>query len=264
MLLEGKTAIVTGAGSGIGAATSIRFAAEGANVVVADIRGDRARETVDTIVAAGGAATAVEVDVRNAASVEAMVDAAVGAYGGISVLFNNAGTIRPGSAPRLSEEDWDVVMDTNVKSIFLGAKYAVPVMADGGGGSMINTASTAGLEGSRSGIAYGASKAAVINLTRCLAVDHAPQGIRVNCICPGAIDTPPVQRMMADDRAREAAGRSHLLGRIGRPDELAAAATFLASDESSFITGEALVVDGGLTAHRPMAGMGDPRPQHLR
>jgi len=193
-----------------------------------------------------------------------MVNAAVENFGGLHALFNNAGTIRPGNAVQLSEEDWALVMDTNVTSIFLGAKYAVPVMADGGGGSIISTASVSGLAGDPSSIVYCASKAAVINLTRAMAVDHARQSIRVNCICPGAIDTPPVGRMLAAEGAREAAGRSHLLGRIGEPEEIAAAAVWLASEESSFITGQALVVDGGLTAQSHIRSLGDPRPARMR
>jgi NAD(P)-dependent dehydrogenase (short-subunit alcohol dehydrogenase family) len=264
MLLEGKTAIVTGAGSGIGAESARRFGVEGAAVVCADIRLARAQQTADAITAAGGRAVAVEVDVRLAAHNEAMVSAAVREFGGVDVAFFNAGTIRPGNAVKLSEEDWDIVMDTNVKSIFLGAKYVVPVMADGGGGSIVSTASVSGLRGDPSSIVYGASKAAVINLTRCLATDHARQGIRVNCICPGAIDTPPVQRMLADPSARDSTARAHLLGRVGRPEEIAAAAVWLASDESSFVTGEAIVVDGGLTSRAALVSMGDPRPARAR
>jgi len=264
MLLQGKSAIVTGAGSGIGAASARRFGAEGAAVVCADIRLARAQQTADAIVADGGNAIAVEVDVKRAADNEAMVNAAVREFGRLDAAFFNAGTIRPGNAVELSEDDWDAVMDTNVKSIFLGAKFVVPVMADGGGGSIISTASVSGLRGDPASIAYGASKAAVINLTRCLASDHARQGIRVNCICPGAIDTPPVQRMLANPAARQSADRTHLLGRIGRPEEIAAAAVWLASEESSFVTGEALVVDGGLTVRAPAMNMGDPRPATLR
>jgi len=264
MLLEGKTAIITGAGSGIGAESARRFGVEGANVVCADIRLARAQQTADDITAAGGHAVAVEVDVRVAAENEAMVSAAVREFGGLDAAFFNAGTIRPGDAVKLSEDDWDIVMDTNVKSIFLGAKYAVPVMADGGGGSIVSTASVSGLRGDPGSIVYGASKAAVINLTRCLATDHARQGIRVNCICPGAIDTPPVQRMLAQASARETTARAHLLGRVGRPDEIAAVAVWLASAESSFITGEAIVVDGGLSSRAPFLSMGDPRPASAR
>jgi NAD(P)-dependent dehydrogenase (short-subunit alcohol dehydrogenase family) len=259
-----KVAIVTGAGSGIGRATAERFAAEGAAVVVADVRLGKAAETVEAITAAGGRATAVQVDVRRAEEVEAMVQTAVDTYGGLHVLFNNAGTLRPGNAVKLSEEDWHVVMDTNVTSVFLGVKYAVPPMAAAGGGSIISTASVSGLAGDPGSIAYGASKAAVINLTRCMAVDHAKQNIRVNCICPGAINTPPVGRMLEQGGSLEATARAHLLGRIGRPDEIAAAALWLASDESSFVTGHELVVDGGLTARSHLGNVGDPRPAHLR
>jgi NAD(P)-dependent dehydrogenase (short-subunit alcohol dehydrogenase family) len=259
MLLGEKTAIVTGAGSGIGRASAIRFAEEGAAVVVADIRLGRAQETADAITGAGGRAHAVEVDVRDAAQVEAMVNAALEHFGSLHVLFNNAGTIRPGNAVQLSEDDWRIVWETNVTSVFLGAKYGVPAMTDGG--SIISTASVSGMAGDPASVAYGASKAAVINLTRCLAVDHARQGIRVNCICPGAIDTPPVGRMLSAEGAREAAGRTHLLGRIGQPEEIAAAAVWLGSDESSFVTGQAIVVDGGLTAQSHLRNMGDPRPQ---
>ena len=264
MLLENKIAIVTGAGSGIGEASALRFAAEGAAVVVADIRAHRARQTVDAITEAGGQAVAVEVDVADVASVAAMVDAAVAAVGGLDVLFNNAGTLRPGTAVELSVEDWDLVMGVNVRSVFLGAKFAVPVMQARGGGSIINTASVSGLHGDGGAVVYAASKAAVINLTRALSTDHAPDGIRVNAICPGTIETPPVQRMMQHPGALRTNLDAHALGRLGRPDEIAAAAVWLASDESSFVTGEALVVDGGLHARSPLGRLVDPRPANKR
>ena len=264
MLLEGKIAIVTGAGSGIGRASAIRFAAEGAAVVAADIREARAAETAGEIRAAGGKAVAVGADVRLAADNERMVDTAVRQFGRLDAFFANAGTLRPGTAVQLAEADWDLVMEVNVKSVFLAAKYAVPVMADGGGGALVATASVSGLAGDPASVVYSASKAAVINLTRALAVDHAREGVRVNCICPGAIDTPPVGRMLAADGARERAGAHHALGRIGRPEEIAAAAVWLCSDQASFVTGEALVVDGGLTAKSRLSGMGDPRPAHLQ
>lgn len=264
MLLSGKVVIVTGAGSGIGRASALRFAAEGASVVAADIRVRKADETVEHIQHEGGQAVACQVDVSRSADVERMVAQAVDAFGGLHALFNNAGTIRPGSAVELSEEDWDLVMAVNVKSIFLGAKYAVPVMADGGGGAIVSTASVSGLLGDPGSVVYSTSKAAVINLTRSLAVDHARQNIRVNCICPGAIDTPPVTRMLSDPQTRERSERAHLLGRIGLPHEIAAAAAWLLSSEASFVTGQALVVDGGLTSQSHIRGMGDPRPEHLR
>ncbi|MFN0093142.1 MAG: SDR family NAD(P)-dependent oxidoreductase [Acidimicrobiales bacterium] len=264
MLLNDKVAIVTGAASGIGRASALRFAAEGAAVVVADIRKAKAQETVELIADAGGRAVACEVDVTNPAQVEAMVALAVSEFGGLHALFNNAGTIRPGNAVKLALEDWNLVWHTNVTSVFLGAKYAVPVLAAGGGGAIISTASVSGMGGDANGVAYSASKAAVINLTRAMAVDHAKQSIRVNCICPGMIDTPPVARMTADENLRAAAAGMHLLGRIGKPEEIAAAAVWLASDESSFITGQAIVVDGGLTAQSHIKGLGDPRPKGAR
>ncbi len=259
MLLSGKVAIVTGAGSGIGRASAVRFAEEGASVVVSDIRGPKAEETVAMIEQAGGTAAACQANVAESDDVAAMVAFAVERFGGLDALFNNAGTIRPGDAVKLSVEDWDLVMAVNVRSVFLGAKHAVPAMIERGGGTIVSTASVSGMAGDQASVVYGASKAAVINLTRCLAVDHARQGIRVNCICPGAIETPPVGRMLADPAAREGMERSHLLGRIGQPAEIGAAAVWLCSDESSFVTGQALVVDGGLTARSHLGRVGDPR-----
>ena len=193
-----------------------------------------------------------------------MVEEAVGRFGGLDVLFNNAGTLRPGSVVELSVEDWDLVMGINVRSVFLGGKYAVPVMIDAGGGSIINTASISGLHGDGGAAVYAASKAAVINLTRAMATDHSGDGIRVNAICPGTIETPPVQRMMADPDALAVNLRAHSLGRLGLPEEVAAAALWLAGDESSFVTGEHLVVDGGLRARSPLGRLADPRPAHRR
>jgi NAD(P)-dependent dehydrogenase (short-subunit alcohol dehydrogenase family) len=264
MLLEGRVAIVTGAGSGIGAASARRFAAEGATVGVADIRLAKAGEVAEEIRGAGGEALALVVDVADAASVAAMVGTVVDAYGRLDVLFNNAGTLRPGTAVELAVEDWDLVMAVNVRSVFLGAKYAVPLMAQQGKGSIINTASISGLHGDGGAVCYAASKAAVINLTRALSTDHAAAGIRVNAICPGTIQTPPVQRMMADPEALATNLAAHAVGRLGFPEEIAAAAVWLASDESSFVSGEALVVDGGLHARSPLGRLADPRPAHRR
>ena len=180
-----------------------------------------------------------------AEDVEAMVAEAVRQFGGLDVLFSNAGTLRPGTAVELSVEDWDYVMAVNVRSVFLGAKYAVPAMEARGGGSIINTASISGLHGDGGAVVYAASKAAVINLTRALATDHAAAGIRVNAICPGTIATPPVLRMMADPDVLAVNVNAHSLGRLGRPEEIAAAAVWLASDESSFVTGECINASGG-------------------
>ncbi len=233
-------------------------------MVAADIRLGKASETVELIEGEGGHAVACQVDVANSDDVARMVAMCVETFGTLDGLYNNAGTIRPGTAVDLSVEDWDLVMAVNVRSVFLGAKHAVPVMAANGGGAIVSTASVSGINGDASSCVYSASKAAVINLTRSLAVDHAKQNIRVNCICPGAIDTPPVGRMLNDPDVRQRSERAHLLGRIGLPSEIAAAAVWLLSAEASFITGEALVVDGGLTAQSHMRGMNDPRPAHLR
>jgi NAD(P)-dependent dehydrogenase (short-subunit alcohol dehydrogenase family) len=260
-LLDGKAAVVTGAASGIGEASARRFAAEGARVIVADIRPGKAERVVADIVALGGIASVVEVDVKDADSVERMIDACVQRYGRIDVLFNNAGTLVPGTAVELSVKDWDLVMAVNVRSMFLGAKFAIPHMRSLGSGSIINTASVSGLQGDAGAVVYSASKGAVINLTRALSTDHAPEGIRVNAICPGTIETPPVQRMMADAQLRQAYEHAHALRRLGRPDEVAAAAVWLASDESSFVTGEALVVDGGWSTQSPGPRLPDPRPR---
>ncbi len=264
MLLENKVAIVTGAASGIGEASARRFAREGAMVVVADIRHAKAEAVAQAIRDEQGEAVAVEVDVADAASVEAMVNAAVAQYGRLDVLFNNAGTLRPGTAVELSVADWDFVMAVNVRSVFLGAKFAVPHMVAQGGGSIINTASISGLHGDGGAICYAASKAAVINLTRALSTDHGPQGVRVNAICPGTIETPPVKRMMAEPVVLERNVNAHALRRLGRPEEIAAAALWLASDESSFVSGEAIVVDGGLRAQSPLGVLADPRPASKR
>ncbi|MEL7208664.1 MAG: SDR family NAD(P)-dependent oxidoreductase [Actinomycetota bacterium] len=263
-LLENKVAIVTGAASGIGAASAHRFAAEGAAVVAVDIRGGRAAETATATNDAGGHAISLEADVADAADVERMVNETVATLGGLDVLFSNAGTIRPGTAEELSVDDWDLVMAVNVRSVFLGAKYAVPAMRARGGGSIINTASISGLHGDGGAVCYAASKAAVINLTRALSTDYAPEGIRVNAICPGTIETPPVKRMMADPLALEVNLGAHSLRRLGQPEEIAAAAVWLASDQSSFVTGEHLVVDGGLRAQSPLGRLADPRPKRKR
>ncbi len=257
MKLQDRVAIITGAGSGIGQATAELFAREGAAVIVADNREKRANATVDRISEAGGRAAASVVDVTSTADVQRMVNDALQTYGRLDILYNNAGTIRPGKAPDLDEADWDIVLNTNVKAIFLGAKYAIPQMRDGG--AIVNTASISGITADPASIAYGASKAAVINLTRCLAVDHAGDGIRVNCICPGVIATPPVLRwIFVDEADRQRIAKMHPLGRMGQPEDIANAALFLASDDASFITGEALVVDGGFTVDSRMPLGGGP------
>ena len=264
MLLTDKVAIVTGGGSGIGEATSLRFSQEGAAVIVADMRLRKAEAVAKQINEQGGHALAIEVDVSIAESVATLVDRTVAEYGQLDVMFNNAGTLRPGSVIELDVDDWDLVMGVNVRSVYLGGKFAIPAMLNSGGGSIINTASISGLHGDGGAVAYAASKAAVINLTRAMSTDHAADGIRVNAICPGTIETPPVMRMMEDPVALEINMRAHAIGRLGRPEEIASAALWLASDESSFVSGEAIVVDGGLRAQSPLGRLADPRPEHLR
>ncbi|MFI6298919.1 SDR family NAD(P)-dependent oxidoreductase [Nonomuraea sp. NPDC050790] len=240
--LDGKVAIVTGGASGIGRATAILFAKEGAKVVVADIDAAGARAVAEEV---GG--TAVPADVSQAADCERIVRTAVETYGGLHVLFNNAGIIRRTTVLDLDVEEWDRVMAVNVRSVFLMSKYAVPAMTDGG--SIVNTGSGWGLKGGGNAISYCASKAAVVNMTRALAIDHAKAGIRVNSVNPGDTDTPMLRdeaKQLNEDWAafeKDAADRP--MGRSGSPEEIAQAVLFLASDAASYITGSALVVDGG-------------------
>ncbi len=248
MLLDKKVAIVTGAGSGIGKASALRFAAEGAAVVVADVRAAKAEETAGEISDRGGRALACAVDVSDAGQVEAMVGAAAGAFGRLDVLFNNAATTRLGDAVALSLADWDLIWRTNVSAIFVAAKHAVPLMGAHGGGAIISTASVSGLLADRGQVAYAATKAAVIGLTRALAVDHAAAGVRVNCICPGMTATPPMVRAAGDETLRARMNATSPMGRWAEPEEIAAAAVWLASEQSSYVTGQSIVVDGGMTA----------------
>jgi NAD(P)-dependent dehydrogenase (short-subunit alcohol dehydrogenase family) len=249
MELEGKVALVTGAASGIGRATALLFAQEGAAVAVVDLDEAGARALAQTIRDEGGRAIALGCDVSRAADCQRAVGATVDAFGRLDVLFNNAGIIRRADVVGTTEEEWDRVMAVNVKSVFMMSKYAVPVMAARGGGAIVNTASGWGLVGGRNAVSYCASKAAVVNMTRAMALDHGPQHIRVNCVCPGDTDTGMLReeaRQLNEDRAAflaDAADRP--LGRVGRPEEIARAVLYLASNASSFVTGTALVVDGG-------------------
>lgn len=250
MRLEDKVAIVSGAGSGIGAATAARFAEEGAAVLVADLDEDAAAETAAEIEGSGGRAAPRRTDVSRASDAEAMVEAAVETFGGLDVLVNNAGIERNGSVVSMSEEDWDAVFAVNLKGGFLCSKYAIPRIRERGGGSVLFTSSVGGLWGSTGAAAYSAAKAAVVNLTQTMALDHAHHGIRVNCVCPGGTRTPLATSLVEELGLMEAFQErlKQLVpyeGRLAEPREIADTFVFLASDEASFVTGEAVVVDGG-------------------
>ena len=246
-----RIAVITGAGSGIGRVAALLFAAEGAEVVVADVVAANAESAVAEIDAAGGTATAVAVDVSDEEQVGTMVDRAVRTYGGLHVLFNNAGIFPDddGGVLDTPPDTWQKVMDVNLKGVWLGCRAAVPAMLDSGGGSIVNVASFVALMGAATAqIAYTASKGGVLAMTRELAVEYARRGIRANSLCPGPIETPLLAELLADPERRQRRLVHIPVGRFGRPEEIAKAALFLASDDASFVTGSALVVDGGITA----------------
>jgi meso-butanediol dehydrogenase / (S,S)-butanediol dehydrogenase / diacetyl reductase len=257
MRLANKVALITGAGTGIGRATVMVLAQEGARVVAQDVNTETAQETVQLIKQAGGEAVSMGGDVASSAAAETMVKKAVETYGRLDVLFNNAGIWRGGTILDISEEDWDRTMGVNVKGIYLVSRYAVQQMMRQGSGSIINAASVAALRGSPMSAAYNASQGAVLLLTQCMAVDFGRYGIRVNCICPGIIATQMTDQLLTyrslgdDDRKQallETYEERHPVGRFGQPAEVAKVVLFLASDESSFVTGAAWPVDGGLSA----------------
>src|SRR6202162_5339563 len=253
MLLEGKVALITGAGSGIGRASAIRFAQEGAKVMVADLRTESAGNTATEIERSGGVAKSVAVDVRVGAEVERMVNETIRAFGRLDILFNNAGVYVPKNVVDTSEEEWDWVVDVCLKGVFFGCKYAIPQMIKQGGGVIINTASGAGIEGVPNLGAYQAAKGGVVIMSKGIALDFARHKIRCVSICPGVIETPIAENcgQVAPGASAQVWARSgmmHPLGRNGKPEEIAALATFLASDQAAFITGVAVPVDGGLHA----------------
>jgi NAD(P)-dependent dehydrogenase (short-subunit alcohol dehydrogenase family) len=247
--LDGKRALITGGASGIGRATALLFAREGAAVCVVDLEEEGGQAVARAIEGQGGRALFVRADVTEASHCRDAVEKMVSTWGGLDILFNNAGIIRRASVVELAEEEWDRVMAVNVRSIFLLSKYAIPVMAQAGGGVIVNTSSGWGLVGGPRAAAYCASKGAVVLLTKAMAIDHGPQNIRVNCICPGDTDTPLLRdeaRQLGqgvEPFLKEAADRP--LRRVGTPEEIAQAVLYLASNASSYVTGTALVVDGG-------------------
>ena len=246
--LDDKIAVITGGGAGMGRAACERFAAEGARVVVADANGDAAAEVAAAI---GDAARAVTVDVRDASQVEAMIRVAVDTWGGLDVLYNNAG-VSPGDDDtplNTSEETWDFTFDVNVKGLFLCCKYGLSAMLDSGGGSIVNVASfVAHMGAATPQIAYTSSKGAVLSMTREIAAIYARQGIRANALCPGPVLTPLLAKFLSDDEKRERRLVHIPIGRFGEAEEMVNGALFLASDESSFMTGQSLLIDGGITS----------------
>jgi NAD(P)-dependent dehydrogenase (short-subunit alcohol dehydrogenase family) len=247
--VSGKVALITGGASGIGRATALLFAHEGAAIALADVNADAGRRVADEITQSGGRVFFYTVDVTRAADCQRLVERAIREFGRIDILFNNAGITRRATVLDLSEEDWDRVMAVNVKSIYLLSREVIPHMQKAGGGTIINTASGWGLVGGAKAAVYCASKGAVVLLTKAMAIDHGPQNIRVNCVCPGDTDTGMLReeaQQLGEENSRflaEAAKRP--LGRVGTPEEIAQAALYLASAASSFVTGTALVVDGG-------------------
>jgi NAD(P)-dependent dehydrogenase (short-subunit alcohol dehydrogenase family) len=251
MRLAGKVALITGAGSGIGRESTLLFSAEGASVVAVDVNEDAAVTTVAEVTAAGGVASVFKADVSNAGECEAMVAAAEERYGRLDVMFNNAGISHADddNAVTTTEAVWDLTFDINVKGVFFGCKYGIPALERAGGGSIINTASFVAILGAATPqLAYTASKGAVLAMTRELAVVHARQGIRVNALCPGPLNTPLLMKYL-DTPEKQHRRLVHIpMGRFGEAAEMAKGALFLASDDASFVTGTEFMVDGGLTA----------------
>lgn len=251
MRLEGKVAVITGAASGIGRETSLLFAAEGASIVAVDINDSEGEKTTSLIEANGGEAIYIHADVSVASDCEAMIQAAEQRFGRLDVLFNNAGIMHSADDDAVATEEsvWDLTMAINLKGVFLGCKYGIPALRRSGGGSIINTASFVALVGAATPqLAYTASKGGVLAMTRELAVVHAREGIRVNALCPGPLRTELLMSFLNTDEKKQRRLVHVPMGRFGEAKEMAKAALFLASDDSSYATGTEFVVDGGITA----------------
>ena len=251
MRLQGKVALITGGASGMGRVASLLFASEGAEVVLTDLNDDLGQATAAEITDAGGHALYVHADVSRESDAKAMVDAAVERFGRLNILYNNAGVMLPadGSVHTTEESVWDITLAVNVKGVAFGCKYGVPAMLASGGGSIINVASfVAWLGAATSQTAYTASKGAVLAMTREIAVEYARKGVRCNALCPGPIETPLLMQLLSDEEKKQRRFVHIPMGRLGQAEELAKAALFLASDDSSYMTGTSLIVDGGITA----------------
>ena len=256
MKLKDKAAVVTGAGSGMGRAITLAFVEEGARVLVADVDRKGGEETVRMAGEKGGEASFCLTDVARTEQVQRMVSAAVERYGRVDILVNNAGIEQVGNSQTLTEEQWERALAVNLTGSFLCAKYAIAEMKKSGGGAIVNIASVEGLSGLSNQVAYSASKGGVINLTKCLALDHARSNIRVNAICPGGIRTPMAMGVLdreGMEPLKEYMVRQHAMRRFGEPEEITRVAVFLASDDASFITGSSIVADGGWLCGRVMS-----------
>jgi NAD(P)-dependent dehydrogenase (short-subunit alcohol dehydrogenase family) len=251
MRLSNKVALITGAGSGIGRESARLFATEGARVVIVDIEEKAGQETVSMIRAAGGDAAFARADVSKSAEAQAMIEFAEATYGQLSVIFNNAGIFpsKDGSVLETDETTWDLVMNVNLKGVFLGCQYGIPALLRAGGGSIINTASFVAVMGAAAPqIAYTASKGGVLAMTREIAIEFARQNIRANALCPGPVQTPLLAELLADPARRQRRLVHIPMGRFAEAKDIAQAALYLASDESAYVTGTTFMVDGGITA----------------
>jgi NAD(P)-dependent dehydrogenase (short-subunit alcohol dehydrogenase family) len=246
--IEGKTAFVTGAASGIGRATALLFAREGASVTVADLDDEGGTETARLICAEGGSANFIHTDVTREQDVSDAIDATVNGSGRLDVLVNDAGIVHMAGAVDTKQEDWERVLNVNLRGMFFCCKHAVPHMQKQGGGAIVNVASIGSLVGIMAHAAYNASKGGVVALSRQMAVDYGPNNIRVNCVAPTATDTPLIRKAGANSRALQSIAQTHPLRRIAEPEDIAWAVLFLASDEARCITGTVLPVDAGWTA----------------